>query len=119
MNNTLYKMEIPTVENMDASFYLDRIIMVPVGNGFQNSFYKVTKITNKLVYARKMKTETKLLNAYMDNENNIIHKFEAVIDDDFEDNCNQKIIKKEKINDYPIVYVPVVQYEISVNEIEI
>ena len=99
----------------EYTVYLNSIIKIEDKDGKQNSFYKVVKITDKMFYARKLKTETKLIDTYTETDTHIdtdkeieihVKKYETRILDEFEESSKEKRIKKTNIQNYSVVYIP-------------
>ncbi len=101
-------------------YCLGRIIMVPdkdyiLYHDILYSFYKIFKITDKMFYIKKMKSETKFIKMSEDEKTNTPTKiYEAVISKDFDEDTNKSIrrIKKENITNYSITICSIVQYEV-------
>lgn len=104
-------MEITITTITHDDYYINRTIMISEKDGL-NSFYKVIKHTDKMFYIKKIKTETKLIKTYYDDNNNEESKvYEAKLSDEFE-NDNIKKIKKTSINKYSVIFCLIVQYKV-------
>ncbi len=102
-------------------YCIGRIIMVPYKDDILSdddilySFYKIVKITDKMFYIKKMKSETKFIKMCEVEEGNTPTKiYEAVISKDFNEDSgkSERTIKKENITKYSISICPIVQYEV-------
>lgn len=77
-----------------------------------NSFYKVIKITEKMFYTKKMKTQTELIKTWTDEDLSVVNTYKAQIFEEFEPDVKEKKIRKTDINNYPIIYTRIVQYDV-------
>lgn len=105
-------MELTPFEIDDDKYYIGQIIMIPDKERKTNSFYKIIKFSNKMLYTKKMKVDTTLVK-YDDKE--MTKTYEAKITDEFENNesNNYKMVKKTSVNKkYPIIICCVVKYEV-------
>jgi hypothetical protein len=102
-------------------YCIGRIIMVPYKDDILSdddilySFYKIVKITDKMFYIKKMKSETKFIKMCEVEEGNTPTKiYEAVISKDFDEDSDksERRIKKENITKYSISICSIVQYEV-------
>lgn len=91
--------------------YIGKTIMMPDSNNL-NAFYKVLELTNDKYTLRQLKCDTKLIRKLIDEDCDIVGEvYEAKIFDEYSTG-SFIFIDKKSISEYPVIYVPIVQYEI-------